>query len=92
MQVRTAKCIAAGASVLAFAVAISAAYDRNMLLAVTNFSGTLFFVFLYENPRILLCRNMAELEQVMHSVSDRFLLWNAIAIGIFGVALEVLSR
>ena len=92
MNIRTVKYYMAGMALIAFVIAVSSAYQQATLLAITNFAATLFFVFLYENPAILLARSMGELDEAMEDVKDRFLLWNSIAIALCGVGFALYAQ
>lgn len=79
-------------ALIAFMVAVDSLYHEDTLLAIVNFAATLFFVYLYQNPAIALSRNRDDFEAAFCEVKDEFLLWNAIAIGLFGVAFEIYQR
>ena len=71
--------------VIAFAIASSASIDGDLPLALVNYGGSLFAVFLYLNPEVFIARTLAEFDVRIAQAVHVHIMWIAIAIGLLGV-------
>jgi hypothetical protein len=88
-QIPMARLIMALFATLAFLMGIALAVDSKTTMALSNFCGTLFFMFAYHNPAMLYGHGLLKTSLPPEQIVQRRYLWSALAVGILALVLEV---
>ncbi|MEP5764313.1 MAG: hypothetical protein ABJ308_06955 [Halieaceae bacterium] len=75
-------------AVFALLLGSIAAAGGDTTLALTNYCGSLFFMFAYHNPNVLLVTDMIKAEYSNKDIVEKKYLWTSLAVGLLAVAWE----
>ncbi len=85
MTVRHAKWFAAAFGIGALLNAISFDSTPQAEISIVNYGGSVFAIFLYLNPKLLIARSWDEIDRLMEEARAVYIMWIGIAIGFSGV-------
>ena len=73
---------------VSFLLGTALALDGNTSMALSNFCGTLFFIFAYCNPTMLQPHGFMKSSIDPRDIVQKKFLWTSLAVGILSLALE----
>ncbi len=85
MTVIHAKWFAAAFGIGALLIAISFDSTPHAEISTVNYGGSVFAIFLYLNPELLIARSWDEIDRLLEEARGIYIMWLGIAIGLSGV-------
>jgi hypothetical protein len=82
------KIMAFGAGI-AFVIAVYLQNYGDTFIAIINFAATLFFVFCYYNPEVLLIKSIADLDELLPNLVQQKFLWASLTIGVLSTIWQM---
>ena len=88
-QITVSRLIMGMFATLAFLMGVALSIDGKTTMALSNFCGTLFFLFAYHNPAMLHGHGLLKTAIPAEQIVQRRYLWSALGVGILALLLEV---